>query len=322
MRYRRISGKDVSVIALGSSDFGGKTSEAEAIELMDAYRSIGGSFIDTARIYGSFSPAGGGESERVIGNWMESRRCRNEIFLSTKGGHPPIGHMDVGRLSRDDILSDLSASLEALKTDHVDFYWLHRDDITRPVGEIMETLESLRETGLASMVGVSNWRPNRINALNEYARLHGFAPIDGNQLQFSLARQMVVEDPTLVMMDEESYRMHLKENMLCACFSSIAKGFFAKLETLGADGLTDKARRRFYYPENLIIFDELKRLKAETGMSIHALSLAYLTCQPFPTFPLCGASSISQVEALGEAGDAILTREQCEALRSFTGCQN
>ena len=126
---------------------------------------------------------------------------------------------------------------------------------------------------------------------------------------------MIVEDPTLVPMDAETYRLHAETGMICAPFSSQAKGFFSKLDALGADGLPDKARRRFLYPENLAIYDRLKALQAQTGYSVGALALAWLTAQPFPVFPLCGATRLSQIEAMKEAGSAVLTPEQRDFLR-------
>ena len=94
-------------------------------------------------------------------------------------------------------------------------------------------------------------------------------------------------------------------------------GFFTKLNLEGEAVLSDKARRRFQSPENMAIYDKLCALSRETGYSVNALALAYLTCQPFDTYPITGASRVEQVLALREAGDAVLTPEQVEGLRSF-----
>ena len=147
MKTRNFAGREVSVIALGSSEFGGTCPQEKAFDLLDAYAGIGGNFIDTARIYGDFATPKNGESEKVIGRWMALRHNRESIFLSTKGAHPPLSDMNRGRLSREDVRGDASASLDALGTDHVDVYWLHRDDAARPVGDIMETMQSLIDDG-------------------------------------------------------------------------------------------------------------------------------------------------------------------------------
>ncbi len=314
MRTRDFGGRQVSVLALGSADFGGKIPAELGFDLMDAWAGIGGNFIDTARVYGDFDARECGGSERVIGRWL-SRRRREDFFLSTKGGHPDLDRMDVGRLSRGEILDDMRRSLDALRTDWVDIYWLHRDDLSRPVEDIMDTLNELLAAGMTRRIGVSNWTPARIREANACAAARGLRPLDANQPRWSLARQMTLEDPTLVEADGETYRMHLETGMPLVCFSSQAKGFFTKLDELGPEGLPEKAKRRFYHPENLAIYERLLALRAQTGHSVGALALAWLTSQPFPTFPLCGASRVEQVLALDEAADTVLTPEQRDGLK-------
>ena len=314
MRYRMLGGKSVSVIALGSADFGGRIPQGQAHEFLDAWAETGGNFVDTARVYGDFIGRRPGESEKVIGRWLE-RRDRARVFLSTKGAHPDLDHMDVGRLSREEILDDARRSLEDLRTDCVDLYWLHRDDTTRPVGAIMETLNELVEAGMTRMIGVSNWTAARIREADAYAAAHGLRPLDANQPQCSLARQMIVEDPTLQPMDADTWRLHRGTGMPLMPFSAQAKGFFSKLDAMGEAGLPEKLRRCFLSGENLGVYRRMRALREQTGLSIGAIALAWLTCQPFPTYPLCGASRVGQVLALGEAGDAVLTDEQRDWLR-------
>ena len=315
MRYAEFCGRETAVIALGTMDFGGKIEESRAREFMDAYVELGGNFIDTARIYGDFVRGIQGGSEQVIGRWMEDRRCREQIVLGTKGGHPDPAAMHTGRLSRGEILDDMQRSLDNLRTDCVDVYWLHRDDPSRPVEDILESLTDLVERGMTRFVGVSNWRAERIVDANASAARHGLVKLYANQPQFSLARQVVVEDDTLCQMDGETYAMHVRENLPCVCFSSQAKGFLSKLAQGGEAILPDKARRRYLCEENLGVFERCRALSAQTGYSINTLALAWLTSQPFPTFPIAGVSRMEHIEALREAGDAILTADQRDSLR-------
>ena len=315
MRYAEFCGRQTAVIALGTMDFGGKIEESRAREFMDAYVEIGGNFIDTARIYGDFARKIQGGSEQVIGRWMEDRRCRDSIVLGTKGGHPDPATMHTGRLSRSEILDDMRRSLDNLRTDCVDIYWLHRDDPSRPVEDILESLTALVEQGMTRYVGVSNWRTERIVEANASAAQHGLVKLCANQPQFSLARQVVVEDDTLCQMDGETYAMHVRENLPCVCFSSQAKGFLSKLSQGGEAILPDKARRRYLCEENLAVFERCRTLSAQTGYSVNAIALAWLTSQPFPTFPIAGVSKMEHIDALREAGDAILTAEQRDGLR-------
>ena len=242
IRKQAFGSYQVSVIGLGTSEFGGKCPEGAAWEFMDKYMELGGNFIDTARVYGDFVTPRNGESEKVIGRWLSSRHCRDKVFLSTKGGHPPMNNMSESRLSWAQIRADLADSLSDLQTDHVEIFWLHRDDPSRPVGEILETLQSLIEEGRTRMTGVSNWSPERIMEANAFADTHGYTPIIANQPQFSLARQKMSLDPTLVTMDEKTWRMHMKTGMVCCCFSSQAHGFFSKLDAGGLNAVSDKVK--------------------------------------------------------------------------------
>ena len=67
MRKQDFGNSRVSVIGLGSADFGGKIAESLAREFMDAYAAIGGNLIDTGRVYGDFVTPRNGESEKIIG---------------------------------------------------------------------------------------------------------------------------------------------------------------------------------------------------------------------------------------------------------------
>lgn len=317
MRRQAFGNSQVSVIGLGSGEFGGKIAESQAREFMDAYAAIGGNLIDTGRIYGDFVTPRNGESEKIIGRWLTDRHCREQVFLSTKGGHPPLQDMRRSRLSRDEIRGDMAESLQDLQTDYVDIFWLHRDDENRPVGDIMETLQSLIEDGSTRMTGVSNWRSERIMEANRYAASHGLTQLKANQLQFSLARQVHCYDPTLITMDAETWRMHRQTGMVCCCFSSQAGGFFTKLDALGWEKLPENLKNDYGCEENLRILEKLRALGGETGLSVGALALAYLTHQPFPTFALAGVSRTEHVLALREAGEAVISPQQWDALRSF-----
>ena len=317
MRKQALGKYEVSVIGMGTAEFGGRHPEGLARDLLDAYVSLGGNLVDTARVYGDFATPRNGESEKIVGRWMEARNNRREIFLSTKGGHPPFHDMHRSRLSPEEIRGDMAASLEDLRTGYVDIYFLHRDDPSRPVGGIMETLHGLVEDGYTRMIGVSNWAPARIREANDYAEAHGLTRLSVNQPQFSLAQQRFFLDPTTRGMDAETWRMHRETGMACFCFSSQAHGYFTRLDTRGDSALTDNLRREFDCPENRAVLERIRAVSGETGLSVGSIALAWLTGQPFPTFPLIGASRVEHVLALREAGDAALTDAQRDLLRTM-----
>lgn len=313
MRYRDFLGRKTSVLCLGAVGLGFDFSQKQSNEILDAFVNLGGNFLDTARVYGDFAGGVCGISERAVGNWLAARRNREKMIVGTKGGHPKLSSMNAGRLDRENLSDDIRRSLDDLMVDQVDIYWLHRDDVSRPVGEILETLNGFLQAGYTRFIGVSNWTAVRIREANAYAAAHGMTGFCANQPQFSLARQEVMTDPTLYQMDREMYEFHVETGMPCVPFSSQAKGFFIKLHD-GAK-ISDGAKRRFDSPGNRAIYARLLALSEETGYSVGALSLAYLTCNRFDIFPIVGVSRLSQLEPLREAGDALISLEQAVALR-------
>lgn len=316
MRTMDFCGKRASVLALGTMDFGGKIEKAKAFDFMDAYVEMGGNFIDTARVYGNFSGETEQDSEHCVGAWMNERGCRERLVLSTKGGFPDI-RTGASRLDRGSVLYDIQTSLDALYTDYVDIYWLHRDDPSRPMEELLTTLTELVDRGFTRYVGVSNWTAARIREANACAQAHGLVSLYADQPQFSLARQVNVEDQTLVQMDAELHALHRETQMPCVCFTSQAKGFLAKMAAGGEAALSDKAKRRYLCAENLELLERTREVARTMNVSVSSVALAYLTGQPFPCFPIAGASRIEQILSLREAGELCLTARQVETLRGF-----
>lgn len=310
IRYKEIPvpGKKAFPIVLGSTAFGMEELLEKTFEYLEEYCALGGNWIDTARVYGRVL----GDSERAIGEWLREKKCRDRMILGTKGGHPPFEDMHAGRLDRESLRFDIEASLENLGVSGMDVYYLHRDDVSRPVGDILETLNAFVEEGKTTIFGASNWTAARIAEANAYARAHGMRGFEANQPMWSLAKCIHEYDDTLVQMDSELWRLHCRENLLCTPFSSQAKGYFMKL----ADGtLSPKAAARYDGEENRGIYARLCALSEETGYTIGSLQLAYLTCQKFPVFPIVGVSSAAQIRELRAAAEAILSSEQIEWIR-------
>ncbi|HET6212518.1 MAG TPA: aldo/keto reductase, partial [Micromonosporaceae bacterium] len=149
MRYNRLGTTDLelSLLVLGCGNFGGVGSlpelfgrgddEQAAFALMDAAREHGITTFDTANSYG------GGRSEEWIGNWLASRRARDEIVLATKvrnrTGPLPA---DEG-LSARHIREQIEASLRRLRTDRVDLYLAHAPDPAVPIEETLGAFDEL-----------------------------------------------------------------------------------------------------------------------------------------------------------------------------------
>lgn len=263
-------------LTFGPNTYGDEENMDKYLMFLDMYTEAGGSSVDTARVYS------GGQTEEAIGRWFKTRKNRDKIVLTTKGGHPPAGDMHKPRLDRENIFSDIKASLAALSTDYTDVYLLHRDCREMPVGEIVDTLDELVKTGLAKVCGVSNWRTDRIKEANEYAKQHSKARICVSQINYSLAETTPerLGDDTLVCMTDAEFNTYMEMKLPVMAFSSQAKGFFAKLAA--GEDLKSKATDRFLTEENLKRFERVKEVAAQTGLSPSAVALSFLTCNPLP----------------------------------------
>ena len=182
--YGKIEGvsQPVSRIFLGTASPPFNTG-LDGSELLEAALSQGINAIDTARVYGL--------SENSLGTWLDRPGNREKVVLLSKCGHP--AEDGARRVCAAEMRRDLEISLEALRTDHIDIYLLHRDDPAIPVGEIMETFQSMFEDGRINAFGGSNWTVARLREANAYAAAHGLRPMTASSPQFGLASQ--VKDP-------------------------------------------------------------------------------------------------------------------------------
>lgn len=299
MRYRNIPHTDLnpSVICLGGDSLGISRDEQTSFAMLDAFSEGGGNFVDTALVYGEWLPGGKGLSEKTIGKWIKARGNRSQIIIGTKGAHPRLDTMNVQRLSREDIVSDLDESLRNLGTGMIDLYWLHRDDPNRPVSEIITTLNEQVQAGKIRYFGCSNWRLDRIIAAQQFAAENGLQPFVANQIMWSLAvpNRESFFDPNMVAMDAPLKAYHRESGLAAVAYTSQARGFFSRLEKSGEEGLPDPVRKLFLNNTNRAIFTRLKEAARETGLSVGEIALAYLVSQPFATFAIAGCSTLPQL---------------------------
>lgn len=302
-----------AVLCLGTADFGAKISREEAFALLDAFVAAGGTFIDTAEIYNDWVAGEKSRSEKIIGEWLAQRGNRGQLVIATKGAHPRLHSMSVPRMTRKDIEHDLNASLKNLRTDVIDLYWLHRDDVSTPVENIIDTLNAQVRAGKIKHFGCSNWRADRIRAANAYAAGQGVQGFVANQPLWSLAHvpQAALADQTCVVMDDAMRAMHVESQMACVPYSSQAGGFFQK----ASSGMA-ASQRMYAGDENLRRARRVQQLSQETGMTISEIVLAYLLSQPFTVFPIIGCRTLDQLNDTLTAHDKRLTPAQITFLEA------
>ena len=273
--------------------------------MFDNYFEYGGNTFDTAYHYGS------GRMEQLLGTWMANRGVRDDVVVIGKGAHTPANFPDrVG--------PQLDESLERLGTDHVDLYFLHRDNPEVPVGEWIDVLNAEREAGRVQAFGASNWSLARVQEANTYAAARGVAPFAAVSNNFSLARMV---DPVwggCVSASDADWRAWLEAEQLALFpWSSQARGFFTpRFDAVrggGADGAvgsplgnqpSDAELQRCWFAEdNFGRRVRAVELAKERGVEPINIALAYVLNQPFPCFALIGprllAETRSSLTALG-----------------------
>lgn len=309
----------VSRICLGTGGLGTTVSREDSFSLLDEYIALGGNFIDTAHVYGNWSSPIPGMSERTIGAWLAERNCRGNVVIATKGGHPAIDRMDIPRLSRGEVMSDLRESLERLGVERIDLYWLHRDDPSRPVGEILDTLAEAMDLGLIRWYGLSNWKVYRLREAIEYAKKQGFPPPAGSQVGWSLADRVLetLGDPTMLFVDQETRQFHMETGLPLMAYSAQANGFFSGRYKRSDLGVSDSPVLKWYgTEENFNRLERAERLAQELGCTPNQVALAYLIAQPFPVFPVIFCRTIEQLRDSCGAAHVKLTEEQVRYLET------
>lgn len=303
MQYAALTGTDlpVSAVALGLANIGVRYSESDGLELLDAFRAAGGTFLDTAAVYSDWHPGETRRSERILGDWLQSRRCRSEMVIATKGGHPSLQNPGPSRLTRADLTDDLDGSLQALRIDCIDLYYLHRDDPSLDVDDILSTLEILVKEGKIRFYACSNWTASRMAEAEAAAAAHGWTGFRANQMLWSYGSRHMVPpaDTTLVRMDGAMHAYHRRTQLAAVPYTSQAQGFFTKRIRQGADPALENSP--YATPANEERCQALELLSQKTGVSPTALVLGFLLAQPFPTIPIVGCRTIQQLEASLEA---------------------
>lgn len=308
MDYLRLPGTELAVFPLcyGAAAFGTSMRGDEMDRLFQQYRATGGNFFDTAHCYAFWMPDGLGASERALGDCLRRFGGRKEMVIASKGGHhgvPPDYPRPDDFLALEVLSADITDSLERLRIETIDLYWLHRDDERRDVGSIIEALNAEIVRGRIRYPGASNWSTARIAAANAYAAAHGLQGFVASQPQWSLAVPVLYAEgnPPMRFLTPEDHAWHVASGLPVIPFSSTARGYFA------AGGREDAALNT---PATRARLARVQQLAPQLGCTPNQLALAYLRHQPFPVIPILGTSNPAHLaDALGTLR-VTLTAEQ------------
>ena len=318
MQYRNLgaAGVKVSALCLGGMTFGeaddksmmhkAGADEATTHAMLDRALAAGVNFIDTADVYGQ-----DGLSERVLGAWLAARNARDKIVLATKfrftmgDGPNRIG------ASRYRIVKCCDDSLRRLRTDRIDLYQIHMQDITVPEDETLRALDDLVRAGKVLYVGCSNYAAYRLaNALHA-ARDNHWSPFVTLQAQYSL----VVRD-----LEREHVPLCRDAGLGILAWSPLANGFLTGKFERGKPpeasarlGLKDRWKR-YDTERNWKIIDAVRAVASETGATPSAVSLAWLLAKPQVSSVIFGARTVAQLDANLAAAELALAPKHVEAL--------
>jgi len=302
MEYRTLgrTGLKVSVLCLGTMQFGWTADEALSQRILSAAHDAGINFIDTADIYSRWVEGNsGGVAETIIGNWIKSNGVRrDQLVIATKvRGRTGEGPNDEG-LSRLHIFNAVEASLRRLDTDYLDLYQTHWYDEEVPIEETLTALDDLVRQGKVRYIGCSNypaWRLTEALWTSRHLRLARFKSL---QPHYSLVRRAEFERELAAVC--RSYQLGVIP------YSPLGGGFLTGKYRQGQTAESARARSvsRYFTERNWALLDTMQAVGEETGgRSISQIALAWLLSNPLITSPIIGPRTLQQLEDnLGAVG--------------------
>ena len=294
-------GPEVSVVGLGTNNFGGRIDITQTRAVIDAALDAGITLFDTADIYG-----GGGKSEEFIGEVLEGRRER--VVLATKFGMDMPGGPDAAPGSRDYIRWACEQSLARLRTDVIDLYQYHRPDGVTPIEETLGALNELVDEGKVRFIGSSNVDAAQIDEAERVSRANGWARFVSVQNQYSLVER------------------EAEAEVLPACerlgigmlpYFPLASGLLTGKYVRGAEAAEGRLAGRSIPPAQFDRLEALERFAAERGVTVLDVAIGGLAAMPAVSSVIAGATRPEQVLANVKAGEWVPTADDLAALKAL-----
>jgi len=299
----------VSRLALGAMLMGDRTPVDEAHRMLDRFLDAGGTFVDTADVYGD------GTSERVLAPWLARRR--DDVVLATKVRFPVSDPGGEG-LAPDRIRAACDASLRRLGTDRIDLYQLHAPDPSVPLEATLEALDGLVRAGKVRAVGLSNypgWLMAWAVALQDR---EGWAPFVSLQAQYSLVERSIELD---------GLPFCRAAGLGVLPWGPLGAGFLSgrvrrgealpeggRMATAGDD--LEEAPERRAVERNFAVVDAAEAIAAERGATVPQVAIAWLLGTEGVTAPIIGPRTEAHLEDLLGAAELRLTPEEMARLEA------
>lgn len=303
------SGIEVFPLCLGGNVFGWTADRDQSFAVLDAYLEAGGNFIDTADSYSQWLPElKGGESERIIGEWLESRGVRDEMVIATK-----VGQLSGFKgLAPENVKRAAEASLERLGVDRIDLYYAHVPDPTTPIERSLAAFDDLVRDGKVREVAASNFTADQLAESLAASSLDELVRFAASQPEYNLINRDEYEGPL--------QELCLREQIPCIPYYALASGFLTGKYRPGGPQVdsrrTGRATAYLEDPRALPILAALDQVAEANDSTPTAVSIAWLLAQPTVAAPVASARTPEQVATLiegtrlrlGEADLAVLDR--------------
>ena len=320
MDYRTLghSGCAVSAFGLGTMTFGVETDEPGAHEQLDRFVEAGGTYVDTADVYGA------GRSEEIIGRWLASLAGITEpVVLATKGRFPLDDSPNAGGLSARHLTRALEASLRRLGVEAVDLYQVHAFDPWTPLEETVRTLDGFARAGKIRYWGLSNFTGWQLTKVVHLARALDAAGPVTLQPQYSLLVREI---------EWEIVPAALDAGLGLLPWSPLGGGWLSgkyqrDQRPSGATRLGDDPNRgmeaydRRGTQRTWDIIDAVQKIAEQRGVSMAETALAWVTDRPAVASTILGARTTAQLETNLRAADLHLSPAETAALNAASDPQ-
>lgn len=295
-------------LVLGGNVFGWTVDRDQSFRLLDAFYEAGGRSIDSADGYSSWVPGNkGGESEAIIGAWMEARGVRADMRIGTKtgmGGTP-------GGLAPDRLSAALDASLERLRTDYVDLYYAHRDEPQTPLDEVAAGFDALVKSGKVRELGASNFTPDRLEQALDSAERQGLAAYTVLQPGYNLVWRG--EFPPAL------HDLAVARGLAVVPFYGLAAGFLSGKYRSEADFTGQRGgSAKMFAADGWKALPTLEAVAHETGGTMAQVALAWLATRPAIWAPIASATTLDQLASLTASARMHLSPEQVSRLTAVS----
>ena len=287
MRTRSLGaeGPVVTVVGLGTNNFGGRIDYAQSKAVLDEAIEQGITLVDTADIYSQ------GGSEEFIGRALEGRE--DAVFVATKFGKPMHENPSESRGSPEYVRWAVEGSLRRLRRDSIDVYQMHEPDPSTPVEETLGVLDDLVREGKVRFVGSSNFSPEQVGEADRLARERGLTRFVAAQNDYSLVERDA-EDELLPLCDGLGIGV--------LPYFPLASGLLTGKHPLGEVPTEGRLAGREIPAERWRKVESLQRYADERGVTLLDVAIGGLLAMPAVTSVIAGATKPEQVRANAKAG--------------------